>query len=74
MYTFFQGVRVQAMCFRKDSKTILAADTHHRIRSYNLEETSDFSLIQEHHGIMAFTLDDSDRYALLSIASQVSHD
>ena len=56
--------------FRQDGKHILAADTHHRIRSYNFEELSDLPLIQEDHAIMSFTLDDTDRYALLNIATQ----
>ena len=68
-----EGVRVQALAYRKDNRSILAADTHHRIRSYNLEdEQSDKTMIQENHGIMTFTIDESDRYALLNIASQVS--
>ena len=68
-----EGVRVEAIAFRKDSKFILAADTHHRIRAYNLEEDqTDYTVLQETHGIMSFTLDDSDRYALLNIANQVS--
>ena len=69
---FFSGVRVQALAYRKDNRSILAADTHHRIRSYNLEdEQSDKTIIQESHGVMTFTIDESDRYALLNIASQV---
>ena len=69
-----EGVRVQALAFRKDSKFILAADTHHRIRAYNLneDEFTDYTVLQENHGIMSFTLDNSDRYALLNIAKQVS--
>ena len=72
-----EGVRVVAMAFRKDSKFILAADTHHRIRAYNLDEDqTDYTVLQEsrleNHGIISFTLDDSDRYALLNIANQVS--
>ena len=48
-------------------------DTHHRIRAYNLEEDqTDHTVLQESHGIMSFTLDDSDRYALLNIANQVN--
>lgn len=69
-----EGVRVKALAFRKDSKFILAADTHHRIRAYNLEEeVSDYPVLQESHGIMSFTLDNSDRYALLNIANQGIH-
>ena len=71
---FFSGVRVQALAYRKDNRSILAADTHHRIRSYNLEdEQSDKTIIQESHGVMTFTIDESDRYALLNIASQVRY-
>eukprot|EP00094_Tigriopus_californicus_P012055 TCALIF_11648-PA protein Name:"Similar to wdr26 WD repeat-containing protein 26 (Danio rerio)" AED:0.14 eAED:0.15 QI:0/0/0/1/1/1/5/0/658 len=33
----------------------------------------DFTLIQEDHGIMSFTLDEMDRYALLNIANQGIH-
>ena len=69
-----EGVRVQAMAYRKDNKFILAADTHHRLRSYNLEEEqSDKTVLQESHGIMTFTTDDTDRYALLNIANQVRY-
>ncbi len=69
----WEGVRVQCLAYRKDGKSILAADTHHRIRSYNFEDLTDFSVLQEDHGIMSFTLDDSDRYALLNIANQGLH-
>ena len=40
----WEGVRVQSLCFRKDGKTVLAADTHQRIRGYNFEDLSDFNL------------------------------
>lgn len=37
----WEGVRVNCLCCRNDGKTVLAADTHHRIRSYILEELTD---------------------------------
>ena len=43
--------------FRQDGKLILAADTHHRIRSYNFEELSDQPVLEEDHAIMSFTID-----------------
>ena len=43
--------------FRQDGKHILAADTHHRIRSYNFEELSDQPVLEEDHAIMSFTID-----------------
>lgn len=30
----WEGVRVQCLGYRGDGKTVLAADTHHRIRGY----------------------------------------
>lgn len=39
------GVRVNALAFRSDNKTVLAADTHHRIRGYSFENIpADFNL------------------------------
>ena len=52
----------------------ISKDTHNRIRAYNLDEDqTDHTVLQESHGIMSFTLDDSDRYALLNIANQVNY-
>jgi len=69
----WEGVRVQCLAYRQDGKHILAADTHHRLRSYNFEELSDQPQIQEDHPIMSFTTDQTDRYALLNIATQGLH-
>ena len=48
--------------FRQDGKHILAADTHHRIRSYNFEELSDQPVLEEDHAIMSFTIDQVSSY------------
>lgn len=69
----WEGVRVQCLAYRADGRHILAADTHHRVRSYNFEELSDTPVIQEDHAIMSFITDNSDRYALLNIATQGVH-
>jgi WD40 repeat protein len=69
----WEGIRVQGLQYRRDGKSIIAADTHHRIRSYNFEELTDAQILQEDHGIMSFTLDENDRYALLNIANQGLH-
>jgi hypothetical protein len=53
----WEGVRVQCLNYRADGKHILAADTHHRVRSYNFEELSDTPLVQEDHAIMSFITD-----------------
>ncbi|XP_022243773.1 WD repeat-containing protein 26-like isoform X2 [Limulus polyphemus] len=69
----WEGVRVQCLWCRNDGKTVLAADTHYRIRGYNFEELTDFNIIQEDHEIMSFTCDDTGRLALLNIATQGVH-
>lgn len=35
------------LAYRKDGKTILAADTHNRIRAYNFEDLSDYNVYVE---------------------------
>ena len=40
----WEGVRVQCLQCQKDNKTVLASDTHHRIRGYNFDELSDFHM------------------------------
>ena len=40
----WQGVRVQCLACLPDGKTVLAADTHHRVRSYNFDEPTDFTV------------------------------
>jgi len=40
----WEGVRVQGLGCQKDNKTVLASDTHHRIRAYNFEELTDFDV------------------------------
>jgi len=37
----WEGVRVQCLSYRNDGKTVLVADSHHRIRSYNFEDVID---------------------------------
>lgn len=40
----WDGVRVNALAFRADNKTVMAADTHHRIRSYSFDSRTDVNL------------------------------
>jgi len=40
-----------------DGKTVLAADTHHRLRGYNFEDLTDFScmsLFQQQHSVTSY--------------------
>jgi WD40 repeat protein len=69
----WEGVRVQCLCYKKDGKTVLAGDTHHRIRGYNFEDLTDSNLIQEDHSIMSFTCSENGRLLLLNVATQGVH-
>ncbi|XP_061173975.1 WD repeat-containing protein 26-like [Saccostrea echinata] len=69
----WEGVRVQCIACQNDGKTVLAADTHHRVRGYNFDELADFNVIQEDHPVMSFTLNDTGRLILLNVATQGIH-
>ncbi|KAK8734284.1 hypothetical protein OTU49_006108 [Cherax quadricarinatus] len=69
----WEGVRVQCLAIQNDGKTVLASDTHHRIRGYHFDEVQDHNIIQEDHSIMSFTLDNTGNYALLNVANQGVH-
>lgn len=70
----WEGVRVNGLAFRSDNKTVLAADTHHRIRAYVFDNPRlDYKVIQEQHPIMTFSINSADRLALLNIATQGLH-
>ncbi|XP_032818606.1 WD repeat-containing protein 26-like isoform X1 [Petromyzon marinus] len=69
----WEGVRVQCLCCVGDGKTVLASDTHQRIRGYNFEELTDRNIVQEDHPIMAFTVSRNGRLALLNVATQGVH-
>ncbi|KAA0202387.1 hypothetical protein HAZT_HAZT001104 [Hyalella azteca] len=69
----WEGVRVQSLAVHADGKTVLASDTHRRIRGYQLETVQDYSILQEDHGIMTFSLDTTGRFALLNVTTQGLH-
>ncbi|ODN03641.1 WD repeat-containing protein 26 [Orchesella cincta] len=70
----WEGVRVQSLGYRQDGKTVLAADTHNRIRGYVFAtQNSDHNILKEEYAIMSFTVDTSDRLALLNVATQGVH-
>ncbi|XP_025026886.1 WD repeat-containing protein 26 isoform X1 [Python bivittatus] len=68
----WEGVRVQCLWCLSDGKTVLASDTHQRIRGYNFEDLTDRNIVQEDHPIMSFTISKNGRLALLNVATQVS--
>lgn len=69
----WEGVRVQSLAWKTDARTVLAADTHHRIRGYNFDDLTDCNILQEDHPIMSFTVNNTGRLALLNVATQGVH-
>ncbi|KAK0181661.1 hypothetical protein PV327_003928 [Microctonus hyperodae] len=69
----WEGVRVKCLWCRSDGKTVLAADTHHRIRGYNFDELCDLTILQEDHPVMSFSVNKADRLVLLNVANQGVH-
>ncbi|KRX90948.1 WD repeat-containing protein 26 [Trichinella pseudospiralis] len=69
----WEGVRVRSIQYRKDGRTVLAADTHHRIRSYCFDDLTDRTVIKEDHSLMHFSIDKSEHFALCSVANQGVH-
>lgn len=69
----WEGVRVQCLWCLSDGRTVLASDTHQRIRGYNFEDLTDRNIVQEDHPIMSFTVSKNGRLALLNVATQGVH-
>ncbi|XP_054869708.1 WD repeat-containing protein 26 isoform X1 [Amphiprion ocellaris] len=69
----WEGVRVQCLWCLTDGRTVLASDTHQRIRGYNFEDLTDRNIVQEDHPIMSFTVSKNGRLALLNVATQGVH-
>ncbi|CAG0883506.1 unnamed protein product [Darwinula stevensoni] len=69
----WEGVRVRALWCKGDGKTVYAADTHHRIRGYILEDLRDFPVLQEDHAIMSLHVSSDCRLALVNVSNQGVH-
>lgn len=66
-------IRVQCLACLPDNRTVIAADTHHRMRSYDFELHRDSNLFQEEAAIMSLALNSKGNKALLNIANQSVH-
>lgn len=69
----WDGVRLTALAFLNDNVSVLGADTHYRIRNYNFESKYDYNMVQEQNSIISFTVNSTDRLALLNVGSQGLH-
>ena len=69
----FDGVRVNALAFLGDNQTVLASDTHYRVRDYCFETHNECNLLMENFPIMSFSVNSTDRLALLNVQNQGLH-
>ncbi|VDM95941.1 unnamed protein product [Thelazia callipaeda] len=64
----FEGYRIRALhCLRNGS--VLAADTHNRVRSYRFSDDSEMTLIEELSQISTFVVDKSEQNILIDTKS-----
>ncbi|XP_065563314.1 WD repeat-containing protein 26-like [Artemia franciscana] len=70
----WEGVRVQ-YCHWKNDSQILVADTHQRVRLYNFDDSTDFTVFQDDisNDVMSFAVDKSGRNIILNIKNQGIH-
>ena len=69
----WEGLRVMGLNVLTDSKVVIAADTHMRIRQYNFETHNDTNMIQESDPILSFTVSPDGSLALLNLSNQGLH-
>lgn len=69
----WEGIRIRSLWCKADGRTVLAADTHHRIRSYTFDDFQDQTLIREQDPLIYFCLDQSEKYALCTTKGQGLH-
>uniref|UniRef100_A0A915BZK0 LisH domain-containing protein n=1 Tax=Parascaris univalens TaxID=6257 RepID=A0A915BZK0_PARUN len=60
----FEGYRIRAIHCLKNG-TVVAADTHNRVRCYRFSDDSDHTLIQEQSQIISFVVDKTERHILI---------
>lgn len=62
----FEGFRIRCLYSMRDGRTVLAADTHNRIRRYDFESLTESTIICENSQIMYFTVDREEKYCLIT--------
>lgn len=67
----WEGVRLYSVASLRDNKTVLAADSHKRVRSYNFEDYTDQTICEEENQIINMTLSSDEKFCLLTLAKQV---
>lgn len=66
----FEGFRIRCLYACSDGKTVLAADTHNRIRKYDFETQREHTIIQESSQIMHFTVGRNESCCLITTKTE----
>jgi WD40 repeat protein len=69
----WEGFRVRGLWCKNDGRTVLASDTHNRIRAYTFDDMRDCTLITETASLIYFCLDATERYALCTTKDHGLH-
>lgn len=69
----WEGVRVYGLHCLSDGRSVLAADSHCRIRSYDFDSILDKEVLEADSAIMTFSVTMDDQYALLNVQNQGLH-
>lgn len=60
----WEGYRIRGVYGMKDSVTVLASDTHHRLRKYRFDNRVDETIFTEEVPIISFRVHPTERYVL----------
>uniref|UniRef100_A0A183C4K5 LisH domain-containing protein n=1 Tax=Globodera pallida TaxID=36090 RepID=A0A183C4K5_GLOPA len=66
----FEGFRIRCLYACMDGKTVLAADTHNRIRAYDFESAQEQTIIQEASQIITFCVDREEKFCLVTTKTE----
>uniref|UniRef100_A0A914WIH5 WD repeat-containing protein 26 n=1 Tax=Plectus sambesii TaxID=2011161 RepID=A0A914WIH5_9BILA len=69
----WEGFRIRGLWCKNDGRTVLASDTHHRIRAYTFDDMRDYTVITESAPLIYFCVDATERYALCTIKDHGLH-
>ncbi|OAF72073.1 WD repeat-containing protein 26 [Intoshia linei] len=67
------GVRIHCLGVTNDGKSVIASDTHKRVKLYHFDPPKDEILFREDYDIMSFCLSRDNKFILLNVKQQGLH-
>ncbi|CAD5216470.1 unnamed protein product [Bursaphelenchus okinawaensis] len=62
----FTGFRIKCLVTLSDGYSVIAADSHNRIRQYNFDDMTEHTLFKEASEIMTFSIDPTESFCLVT--------